>query len=256
MEPEELAESLKRLTAWAEQHAPTPSRRCGGGCGTISAGIPAICRSSPATRGVGPSQLPGGGRRVVRRPRGRGGRPAGDPGLSRGLAELVRRAQWGPSSSSARVEHVTVPLGEQESITCVQSGLWLVRDGEGPLVVMLRARTGMGESLGARGDGGRPRARRARPRGLRKLMRERNVYRGRVLELRSRHFHDDEGAPLTVRTLPEIARDRIVLPARRAGAHRAPGVRHRATTPSACARAGATCAAACCSTARRASARR
>ena len=44
------------------------------------------------------------------------------------------------------------------------------------------------------------------------LMRERNVYRGRVLELASRHFHDDEGAPLTVRTLPQISRDRIVLP--------------------------------------------
>ena len=43
-------------------------------------------------------------------------------------------------------------------------------------------------------------------------MRERNVYRGRVLELSSRHFHDDEDAPLTVRTLPQIARDRIVLP--------------------------------------------
>jgi ATP-dependent 26S proteasome regulatory subunit len=44
-------------------------------------------------------------------------------------------------------------------------------------------------------------------------MSERNVYRGRVLELRSRYFHEDEGAPLTVRTLPSISRDRIVLPA-------------------------------------------
>jgi hypothetical protein len=44
------------------------------------------------------------------------------------------------------------------------------------------------------------------------LMRKRNVYRGRVLELRWRHFHEDEGAPLTVRTLPSIARDQIVLP--------------------------------------------
>jgi SpoVK/Ycf46/Vps4 family AAA+-type ATPase len=44
------------------------------------------------------------------------------------------------------------------------------------------------------------------------LMRERNVYRGRVLELRPRHFHGDEGAPLTVRSLPQVPRDRIVLP--------------------------------------------
>ena len=45
------------------------------------------------------------------------------------------------------------------------------------------------------------------------LTAEHNVYRGRVLELRARHFHDDEGAPLTVRTLPAIAREQIVLPA-------------------------------------------
>jgi ATP-dependent 26S proteasome regulatory subunit len=45
------------------------------------------------------------------------------------------------------------------------------------------------------------------------LMAERNVYRGRVLELSARHFHEDEGAPLTVRSLPQITRDRIILPA-------------------------------------------
>ena len=51
-----------------------------------------------------------------------------------------------------------------------------------------------------------------RPSVLRRLMAEHNVYRGRVLELRARHFHDDEGAPLTVRTLPTVTRERIVLP--------------------------------------------
>jgi ATP-dependent 26S proteasome regulatory subunit len=43
-------------------------------------------------------------------------------------------------------------------------------------------------------------------------MREPNVTRARVNEVRTRHFHDDEGAPLTVRTLPQIGRERIVLP--------------------------------------------
>jgi ATP-dependent 26S proteasome regulatory subunit len=33
-----------------------------------------------------------------------------------------------------------------------------------------------------------------------------------VLELGARYFHDDESAPLTVRTLPQVTRDRIVLP--------------------------------------------
>jgi hypothetical protein len=42
---------------------------------------------------------------------------------------------------------------------------------------------------------------------LRALMPEHHLYRRRVPELRPHHFHHDEGAPLTVRTLPAIARD-------------------------------------------------
>ena len=46
---------------------------------------------------------------------------------------------------------MTVPLGEHESVTCVQSGLWLARDDDGPLVVMLKsADHGMGEGSGSR----------------------------------------------------------------------------------------------------------
>lgn len=100
-----------------------------------------------------------------------------------------------------------------EAITCVRSGLWLTGDDKGPVVVMLRSDDrGMGESLElevmatdrAHGE--------AVISVLRHTMAQRNVYRGRVLELRSRHFHSDEGAPLTVRSLPQVTRDRIVLP--------------------------------------------
>jgi hypothetical protein len=59
----------------------------------------------------------------------------GDGGLPRGLAELVRGTQWGPSLELGAVEYVTVPLGEHESIACVESGFWLARGDEGPLVV-------------------------------------------------------------------------------------------------------------------------
>ena len=112
------------------------------------------------------------------------------------------------------LEHVTVPLGEHESVVCVQSGFWLVRDAEGPLVVMLKSQDrGMGESLALEVMAPSASARSRRWPSCGRLMRERNVYRGRVLELRSRHFHEDEGAPLTVRTLPPIAREQIVLPA-------------------------------------------
>ena len=214
MEPEELADSLKRLAAWAERNAPEPES--------------AVRRRLREHFGCDPGELP-----IVSRPLAGWDRPnfqvaidawaacrevevVGMPvieGYRAGLAELVRSSEWGPRLELGAVEHVTVPLGEHESVACVESGLWLAHDDEGPLVVMLRSVDhGMGESLGLEVMVAE------RERGehvlteLAELMRERNVYRGRVLELRSRHFHEDEGAPLTVRTLPKIARDRIVLP--------------------------------------------
>ncbi|MEA2135060.1 MAG: hypothetical protein QOC68_2969 [Solirubrobacteraceae bacterium] len=214
MEPEELADTLKRLMEWAEQHAPKPEsavrRRLRDHLGSDPADLPIVSRDLAAW------DRPNFQVAVDAWSAGREVEVAGLPviqGYRAGLAELVRTAQWGEGLELGAVEHVTVPLGEHESITCVQSGLWLVRDDEGPLVAMLTSTDrGMGESLGLeimatdRERGERVLA------DLWNLMRARNVYRGRVLELRSRHFHDDEGAPLTVRTLPQISRDRIVLP--------------------------------------------
>ena len=214
MEPEELADSLKRLAAWAERNAPEPES--------------AVRQRLRDHLGCDPAELP-----IVSRPLADWDRPnfqvaidawtadrevevVGLPvieGYRAGLAELVRSSEWGPRLELGAVEHVTVPLGEHESVTCVQSGMWLARDDEGPLVVMLKsADQGMGERLALEVmTAERERGERVLA-DLSVLMRERNVYRGRVLELSSRHFHDDEHAPLTVRTLPKIARDRIVLP--------------------------------------------
>ncbi len=214
MEPEELADSLKRLLEWAEQNAPKPEpavrRRLRDHLGEDPTELPIISRDLAAW------DLPNFQVAIDAWSVGREVEVVGLPvmqGYRATLAELVRTSDWGHEFQLGPVEHVTVPLGERESIACVQSGLWFVRDDEGPLVAMLTSTDrGMGMSLGL--ELMLPR----RERGERvlaelwKLMRELNVYRGRVLELRSRHFHDDEGAPLTVRTLPQISRDRIVLP--------------------------------------------
>ena len=214
MEPEELAAALKELVDWAHEHAPEPE--------------PPIRRRLREHLGGDPRELP-----VVSRPVALWDRPnfqvaidawsagrevevAGLPpmqGYRAGLAELVRGPEFLTNIQLGAVEHVTVPLGEHDSIVCVQSGLWLLRDAEGPLVFMLKSDDrGMGESLVVEAMAPeRARGERALAE-VWALMRERNVYRGRVLELRQRHFHGQEGAPLTVRTLPPIARDRIVLP--------------------------------------------
>jgi len=96
----------------------------------------------------------------------------------------------------------------------VQSGLWLIARDDERLAIMLQSNNrGMGEQLALEVMSPDPSRAEAVVAELWQLMAEHNVYRGRVLELRERHFHDDEGAPLTVRTLPAIAREQIVLPA-------------------------------------------
>jgi hypothetical protein len=214
VEPEELAGALKRLADWATEHAPAPE--------------PAVRRRLREHLGADPREVPVVSRGLAAwdRPNfqvaidawceGRDVEVVGLPvmqGYRAGLAELARGSAWMAQIEPSALEHVTVPLGEHESITCVQSGFWLVRDAEGPLIAMLKSDDrGMGESLGLEVMA----PERERAEGvlaeLWSLMRDRNVYRGRVLELRGRYFHEDEGAPLTVRTLPRIARDQIVLP--------------------------------------------
>jgi ATPase family associated with various cellular activities (AAA) len=214
VEPEELADAIARLTKWAQEHAPEPE--------------PVVRRQLREHLGGDPVELP-----IVTRPLAAWDRPnfqvaidewsagrdvelVGLPtfqGYRAGLAELVRGSQWLASIKLGAVEHVPVPLGEHESVLCVKSGFWLVKDDDGPSVVMLKSEDrGMGETVAA--EVMAPTRARAEDvvAELTRLMRERNVYRGRVLELGSRYFHDDESAPLTVRTLPRITRDRIVLP--------------------------------------------
>ncbi len=130
-----------------------------------------------------------------------------------GLGELARggMALTGAVAVGAP-EHITVPLGEHESVTCLRSGVWLVGDAEDALAISLTSSDrGLGEALSLEvmaHDRGRAEAAVGE---LWRLMNERNVYRGRVFELRERHFTDRD-AKLSVRTLPPIARDRIVLP--------------------------------------------
>ena len=214
VDPEELAGALKELADWAAKHAPQPEpavrRRLREHLGGDPSDVPVVSRALPEY------DRPNFQVAIDAWTEGRDVEVVGLPvmhGYRAGLAELARgSAMFGQLEPSA-LEHVTVPLGEHESVTCVQSGFWLVRDAEGPLIAMLKSDDrGMGESLVLEVMAPeRGRAERALAE-LWALMRERNVYRGRVLELRSRHFHEDEGAPLTVRTLPSIAREQIVLP--------------------------------------------
>jgi ATPase family associated with various cellular activities (AAA) len=215
VEPEELAAALVRLKAWAEENAPEPEppvrTRLREHLGRDPIELPIVTRALEA------GDRPNFQVAIDAWTQGRDVEVVGLPvmqGYRAGLAELVRGPKWMSELEFGAVAHVTVALGERESMLCVDSGVWLVRDEAGPLVLMLKSEDhGMGERLGLEVMvAERERGERAVAE-LWTLMRERNVYRGRVLELRGRHFHGDEDAPLTVRSLPTISRDRIVLPA-------------------------------------------
>jgi hypothetical protein len=218
VEPEQLADAIKRLTAWAERHAPEPEPeaeprlRLREHFGADPAELPIVTRSlqswdRPNLQVAIEAFLTGREFELVGL--------ATPQGFELGLTELARGGAWfSEAIGLGAADHVTIPLGEDESITCVQSGLWLTGGDDGPLAIMLRSSDrGMGESLALEVMAGEQAAAEQVVAELWRLMAEHNVYRGRVLELRLRHFHGDDDAPLTVRSLPTIAREQIVLPA-------------------------------------------
>jgi hypothetical protein len=134
-----------------------------------------------------------------------------------GLWELVARAgRPGLMSDSSPgpgpVEFVDIGLGEEETVTCVKSGLMLVEDGEERLVVLINS----GDSGLNRGQirvevmaPAREQAERFLAE-LRRGLRERNVYRGRVISLRQEASH--QPIEIRVHSLPAIERGDIILP--------------------------------------------
>jgi len=215
MEPEELAASIKALNAWAQEHAPhpvtEPTRRLREHFDTDPTKLPIV------TRGL----------KVWDRPNLQ---VAIDAFLTTRISSLLgivsQRFQpvglaeiacGGPMMGmpmgigSGEAERVTIPLGDGGGIACVQSGLWLV-DGAGErLALMLKSSDrGIGEQVALQVMAeDRDRAETVVEE-LWRLMGERNVYRGRVIEMKSKCAPDE--SPLVVRSLPKIERDQIVLP--------------------------------------------
>jgi hypothetical protein len=133
-------------------------------------------------------------------------------GISRDLAGLVQPAHAGfGGAEPGPVTYKSIAVGER-TLTCIENGLVIARDDDGPLAILITSGgdMGPGEALAVetmattRGQAEQFLS------GLRALMHEHNVYRGRVLSLGGGGW--DGGAQITVRQLPHIARERIVLP--------------------------------------------
>ncbi len=211
IEPAELAEALRALARWAEHAAPPAESgvlvRLREHLGADPAGLPVVSEPLGSFERVNQqvaldawSAAPGRSAEVI-------GLPAAH-GYRSGLAELSRPSHFGPPVEPGPVEHTSVAIGDR-TVTVIAAGLLLLRDGDVPLALMLHAEeggTGEGLSLEAMA----PRREQAeRLLGeLRELRAQLNVYRGKVLEV----VMGDYGARFELRELPEVPRERIVLP--------------------------------------------
>lgn len=135
-------------------------------------------------------------------------------GYRAGLAELVKGGRHNPWMSEAGepgpIEYEPVDVGERR-IMCVAAGLWLIRDRDEPLLLMLRREDhGPGHAeLGLEIMARDRELAEATLREIERLMADRNVYRGRILVLSGSHFG---GLGVEIHRLPNVTREQIVFP--------------------------------------------
>ena len=128
------------------------------------------------------------------------------------LAQLVAgsgRKFGGDSPSEGPVTYTNVPLDGDRVLACVNLGLYLVREGDTRLAILV-VRTERGyrdgvsvEVLAAARDTAD-----ACLAAIRSAMRQRNVYRGHVVSLSVR----DQALHVNFHQLPKITREQIILP--------------------------------------------
>jgi len=132
------------------------------------------------------------------------------------LIELLAPSRPGPmgwsGATEGPVEYVTIALQDGQVLTCVDSGLFLVCEGDRRLAVLVNGagdRTGFGRKLQIEVMApGREYAERFLAE-VRTLMRKLNAYRGRVLSL---SLNLDETLRLHFHSFPRIGRDGVILP--------------------------------------------
>lgn len=112
------------------------------------------------------------------------------------------------------VDYANVAVARGRTMTCVQHGLFLLRDGERPLAVLVNGPTRFGEmpQVSVEVMSPEPRAATTFLAGLREDMHHHNVYRGQVLALGNPHGPFGHGGEMVeFPAFPEIDRDSVVL---------------------------------------------
>jgi hypothetical protein len=132
------------------------------------------------------------------------------------LSDLVAPGRPGlmgrSGASEGPVEYINIPLDEGRVLTCVQCGLYLVRDGADRLAVLLRAPVDFHPYAKLTVEVMAPERAGAERflANLRTALRKRNVFRGHVLSLGLDEMH---ALQIQFHRLPRISRQGIILPA-------------------------------------------
>ncbi|HEY6397864.1 MAG TPA: AAA family ATPase, partial [Solirubrobacteraceae bacterium] len=129
------------------------------------------------------------------------------------FAELVQNAHRRGVGIGA-VDYVSLANGPGSTRLCVQSGLYLVRDGEMPVGILLRGpqEHGPHETVSVevlakdRDHGERIVA------SIRRLTVERSVFRNQVLSFASSPFGEQTAGPVAFHARPQLAREDVILP--------------------------------------------
>jgi hypothetical protein len=129
-----------------------------------------------------------------------------------GLANLAAPGPQSPAFEAVAPAYVNVPVDVDETLPCVTLGVWLLRDGDTPIVVL----TSQGDPHRGMGGGIKVEAMSANRDDavgflarLRTLAHELNVYRGKVLSFT---FSEWGSFGLEFHRLPELTRDDLILP--------------------------------------------
>jgi hypothetical protein len=229
MDSDELAGALIGLWRWAQENAPSPQaeipRRLREHLGADPSGLEVLTEQLSEYDHVNVQvalDALGGERELIGLSLDRGFRVS--------LAEVAGSgSKYGVELEPGPPEYAPVDVGDR-TISCLKSGLLLAQADGMPLAVLLAPLDDHGEGGGIQLQAMSPARATAEAwlARLRELMREHNVYRGKVLAFGG--DHPFRPAPLTVRSLPDVPRDRIVLPERaleRIERHTAGLARHR-----------------------------
>jgi len=125
---------------------------------------------------------------------------------------LLLGGQHGMQVTEGPVEYVNIPLQDDQVLACVHSGLYLVRDGDRPLAVLVRGTREMGPRTGIDVEVMSLEREQAEAflSELRTSMRAHNVYRSHVVSLAP--TGDFGTTQVRFHRLPTVRREDIVLP--------------------------------------------